>query len=344
MPAHPGRSASAKPGTSSGGWSRRTPPARRLRDENRAPDTLVDATSCAIADVGSIPTVSTNFTDRAEARIRPLCRDNRPLAVRRAAHEIRRDLRARDRLWGANREQAAPHAATVLPSGPPHQARDQHIAQRGAIELLLYVHPLQRRPERTRLRRGLEAVDLLHAMQASGSADFGLSAGHSLIPAVGFAARVSAEFASISDRTGPREGVFGPAFTLPGLEDVGQVVSSRPGSRARRETRSAWRCLAAAAGSSAGRVVLVVVRVVAVAHLAAVALFVVGRSWRPSRTNHGLRRADTVDRGDVGDRTKHDVGVLHALVASPYPGPLASQRQSRWWRAASLHYLTVVEM
>jgi hypothetical protein len=59
MPAHPGRSASAKPGTSSGGWSRRTPPARRLRDENRAPDTLVDATSCAIADAGSIPAVST---------------------------------------------------------------------------------------------------------------------------------------------------------------------------------------------------------------------------------------------------------------------------------------------
>jgi hypothetical protein len=59
MPAHPRRPASAKPGKASGGWSRGTPPARRPRDENRAPDTLVDATSCAIADAGSIPAVST---------------------------------------------------------------------------------------------------------------------------------------------------------------------------------------------------------------------------------------------------------------------------------------------
>jgi hypothetical protein len=59
MPAHPGRSAFAKPGTSSGGWSRGTPPARRPRDETRAPATLVEATFCAIADAGSIPAVST---------------------------------------------------------------------------------------------------------------------------------------------------------------------------------------------------------------------------------------------------------------------------------------------
>src|SRR3954452_11329726 len=59
MPAHPGRPALAEPGTSSGGWSRGTSPAKRPRDENRAPDTLVDATSGAIADAGSIPAVST---------------------------------------------------------------------------------------------------------------------------------------------------------------------------------------------------------------------------------------------------------------------------------------------
>src|SRR3954447_7596804 len=59
MPAHPRRSAFAKPGTSSGGWSRGTPPARRPRDETRAPATLVEATFCAIADAGSIPAVST---------------------------------------------------------------------------------------------------------------------------------------------------------------------------------------------------------------------------------------------------------------------------------------------
>ena len=34
---------------------------------NRAPDTLVDATSCAIADVGSIPTVSTTRTVRPKS-------------------------------------------------------------------------------------------------------------------------------------------------------------------------------------------------------------------------------------------------------------------------------------
>jgi hypothetical protein len=88
MPAHPGRSASAQPGTSPGGWSRATPPARRPRDEIRAPATLVDATFCAIADPGSIPGVSTNFTDCAVARIRRVCRDNQLRAVRRAAHEI----------------------------------------------------------------------------------------------------------------------------------------------------------------------------------------------------------------------------------------------------------------
>ena len=59
MPAHPGRSAPAEPGTSLGSWSRGTPPARRPRDETRAPATLVDATLRAIADAGSIPAVST---------------------------------------------------------------------------------------------------------------------------------------------------------------------------------------------------------------------------------------------------------------------------------------------
>lgn len=43
MQAHPRRSASAKGGTSSGGWSPVTPPARRPGDEIRGPDTLVEA-------------------------------------------------------------------------------------------------------------------------------------------------------------------------------------------------------------------------------------------------------------------------------------------------------------
>src|SRR4051812_9111344 len=59
MQAHPRRSASPEPGTSFRGWSSATPPARRAEDEIRAPDTLVEAALHAIADVGSIPTVST---------------------------------------------------------------------------------------------------------------------------------------------------------------------------------------------------------------------------------------------------------------------------------------------
>src|SRR3954452_15015910 len=59
MPAHPGRSAFAEPGTSSEGWSPATLPVWRAGDENRAPDTLVEATFSAIADAGSIPAVST---------------------------------------------------------------------------------------------------------------------------------------------------------------------------------------------------------------------------------------------------------------------------------------------
>src|SRR3954447_24850878 len=60
MPAHPGRSAFAEPGTSSEGWSLATLPVWRAGDENRAPDTLVEATFSAIADAGSIPAVSTS--------------------------------------------------------------------------------------------------------------------------------------------------------------------------------------------------------------------------------------------------------------------------------------------
>src|SRR3954453_22960445 len=59
MPAHPGRSAFAEPGTSSEVWSPATLPVWRAGDENRAPDTLVEATFSAIADAGSIPAVST---------------------------------------------------------------------------------------------------------------------------------------------------------------------------------------------------------------------------------------------------------------------------------------------
>ena len=69
MPAHPGRLAPAEPGTRSGSWSRGTPPARRPRDEIRAPDTLVDTIPCAIADVGSIPTVSTPTVRRFSFQI-----------------------------------------------------------------------------------------------------------------------------------------------------------------------------------------------------------------------------------------------------------------------------------
>jgi predicted nucleotidyltransferase len=43
MQAHPRRSASAKGGTSPGGWLPATPPARRSGSEIRAPDTLVEA-------------------------------------------------------------------------------------------------------------------------------------------------------------------------------------------------------------------------------------------------------------------------------------------------------------
>src|SRR3954451_20688995 len=43
MQARPARSAFARPGTLKRGWSPATPPARRARDENRAPATLVDA-------------------------------------------------------------------------------------------------------------------------------------------------------------------------------------------------------------------------------------------------------------------------------------------------------------
>gem|GEM_PF-1863310 len=58
MPAYLGRTVLAKLGKFFGDWLHATPPARRARSEIRAPDTLVDITSYATADVGSIPTVS----------------------------------------------------------------------------------------------------------------------------------------------------------------------------------------------------------------------------------------------------------------------------------------------
>src|SRR3954466_3528498 len=60
MPTHPGRPASAKPGKSSGGWSRATPPARRPRDETQSAGYARRRHLWTIADVGSIPTVSTS--------------------------------------------------------------------------------------------------------------------------------------------------------------------------------------------------------------------------------------------------------------------------------------------
>ena len=53
------RPAPADPGTFFWSWSPTTPPAWRVGDEIRAPDTLVDTTFCATADAGSIPAVST---------------------------------------------------------------------------------------------------------------------------------------------------------------------------------------------------------------------------------------------------------------------------------------------
>src|SRR5258708_6776384 len=58
----------------SGSWSRATPPARRSRDEIRAPATLVDATFYATADAGSIPAVSTNCSGCEILSISPRCR------------------------------------------------------------------------------------------------------------------------------------------------------------------------------------------------------------------------------------------------------------------------------
>src|SRR4051812_28841089 len=52
---------------------------------SRALTTLVEAVHNAPADVGSIPTVSTDYRGCAEARIRPLCRGNLNRAIRRDA-------------------------------------------------------------------------------------------------------------------------------------------------------------------------------------------------------------------------------------------------------------------
>ena len=60
-------------------------------------------------------------------------------------------------------------------------------------------------------------------MQASGSPDFGIYAAHSLIPAVGSAAHVCAEFPYVLGRTGPKGTVCGPVVPLNGS---GVVVSS----------------------------------------------------------------------------------------------------------------------
>src|SRR3954468_7726412 len=69
MPTHPGRPASAKPGTSSGGWSRGNPPARRPRDETQSAGYARRRHLWTIADVGSIPTVSTPTVRRFGFRI-----------------------------------------------------------------------------------------------------------------------------------------------------------------------------------------------------------------------------------------------------------------------------------
>jgi len=216
MPAHPGRSASAKPGTSSGGWSRRTPPARRLRDENRAPDTLVDATSCAIADAGSIPAVSTNFTDCAEARIRLICRDHRPRAVRRAAHQIAaicgREIDFGEQI-GSRLLPMRPRCSLAVPRD---QARDQaHRAARrhGAAPL----RPSAATAHRAHLSKTwARSADLLHAIQADARADFAFFAGDLCPSRAQIGGRNFAHFPTISASTGPKTTVFGPI--LLGLE------------------------------------------------------------------------------------------------------------------------------
>ncbi len=64
------RSAFANPGKFLEGWPFATPPARRAEGEIRAPDTLVEVTSYATADAGSIPAVSTNQDQTKQAIFR----------------------------------------------------------------------------------------------------------------------------------------------------------------------------------------------------------------------------------------------------------------------------------
>ena len=72
--------------------------------------------------------------------------------------------------------------------------------------------------------------DLLHAMQAAGTPDFSVSAGHSLPPAGGLVPAVLAEFPSISDRIRAlKTAVFGPILRVHRLG--GRFANSPPASR-----------------------------------------------------------------------------------------------------------------
>src|SRR5581483_8941774 len=73
-----------------GSWLSATRPAWLAESEIRAPATLVDATSYATADAGSIPAVSTGCSGCEILSISPRCRC---LTVRRARSFARRDSR-----------------------------------------------------------------------------------------------------------------------------------------------------------------------------------------------------------------------------------------------------------
>src|SRR3954466_4676211 len=116
MPAHPVK-ARLRPtrGHLQEGWSRGTPPAWRPRDETRAPDTLVDAIFGAIADAGSIPAVSTNFT-KVELWIRQGGFGVRPFVVRGVFRPAAPENRGPCRESVVDRRQLGVRDFAVLPN------------------------------------------------------------------------------------------------------------------------------------------------------------------------------------------------------------------------------------
>src|SRR3954469_7593734 len=91
MPTHPRRSASAKGGTFSGGWSSATRPVRRAEDEIRARDTLVDANRTRSRTWVQFPPSPLSLEIRHFQRFRPC----RAIALRLCGVVVRRNLRSR---------------------------------------------------------------------------------------------------------------------------------------------------------------------------------------------------------------------------------------------------------